>query len=491
MIEILGKIANGKFPSPRSINKDLEKSLESICLKSLEYNEKNRYASAKIFSEDIYFYLQNKKTQSEKYYTKKKIQTLCMLAIIIPCILLGGYFTLVSIKKRNIAKDKSLHQKDITSILKTLENKKYTRENIKQFQRSLKKQMQSLNSRTSTYQVVYELLIDYFTIWRLRLEEKYTEAKLPFYACFEKLNKKETRHKKEILRIKNAFIHLYYELHFITKDYDKIIELKNKNLSNKRHRFYYAYSLYKTGNIQKSIEKLGTLGTPEALYHKGHIYYLQRQYAKALTTYKSLLQHSQKYYFTPQLQFEYCASYLQVHKHFESEQDKQEVRKFLIELKGESLLWGEKKQKQYKKALAKLYLRTKQYKKVLAVTKNIAKFRDEDLYYIRGEAFFYLRKYEKTQQDFTTALKINPNKVGPFHIRIKTLFELDTPWYLHDYQNVLFTLVAKSGIIKLNLFQKQFHTLHKQYGKIRKENSIKQFDSLYKKLRMLIRKKDS
>ena len=101
------RIANGIFPKPRSINKEIPKSLEGIVIKSMAMEPNNRYHSARELSEDIKRWISDEsvigyhESTIEKIlrWKRKNVALVGFLLVFLVCgLIVGIWFSYIVIK---------------------------------------------------------------------------------------------------------------------------------------------------------------------------------------------------------------------------------------------------------------------------------------------------------------------------------------------------------------------------------------------------------
>ncbi len=73
VVSVLKSVIAGSFPSPRSWNKDVPKSLESICIKAMAREPKMRYANVRELAEDVERFLADEPVSSMKESAISKV----------------------------------------------------------------------------------------------------------------------------------------------------------------------------------------------------------------------------------------------------------------------------------------------------------------------------------------------------------------------------------------------------------------------------------
>lgn len=446
-IEILGKIARGKFVSPRAIKKEISKALEHICLKSIEYKPEKRYKTAKSFALDISLYLSNKKTKSSAYYRKRMVLFSLKMMTLIAIMIFSLYF-FYNNKQEEILE----HSEYMTKMFHRIAN----RHNINQ--KEIQKEWKNFSIKKKSFHAIlqyashlsggYHFLDNYYLVCNYIFREEYQNAIVQL-AQLEILFKNLggiSFHKR---KIHNALVRLAVLLDFKMKEYEKVIKYRSDIFYQQDFKMMQGYSYYKLQQFQKAYTIFAPFKTAKAYYYKGNIDVLQKRYGAAIKNYEMALELDTK--IQHQIKLRYCSAYL----HCNKKNIRNEIRKKKVSIYlKKDLAKVYKEKKEYRAVLALFYVKlaqnannniTRKYaRKAIQILREIKKTdRDGDLFDLQGIAYFLDKNYTKAQEYFTKAIKLNPNKIQSIDIRVKTLFYSNTPWYLHDYENYIFMIMLK------------------------------------------------
>ena len=441
-LEILSQLIELKCPPvPTSINAEIPKDLENICLKALAYSKKHRYSSANLLGNDIQNYLDGKKIHASGFRWKRKGVSLAKKLSIAICLVLVAFLSIFLSQEEEKKKPKS-KQEIIQEKYKIIQ-KRYkklvklpSKEVYAQF-KGLRDILKSIPNKGT----------EKFHLWKEKIY-------LCLFQCAFDLKKYEEvcEHAKWIRDQKSIEWKLSIAQYHIKQE-------QGKGLAADLKKFYNTKYAGKT------------------LYHQICIHFQKGEFEKA----RKHLNEVKKYFFTlsPENQKEISlySCYIEL-EDVNSKWDLKKIRNYLLYLPEEKNLMIEEAKARLKWEEMKILKNEVEKKKIaqeiIATITRYFKLAEEgytsnkrrgELCRIRAQAYKYCQKPNLAMADFDDACKLCPERLDLPIFRLNLISQYAHPG--KDYFLEFIDLLLNSTKIPPELFQKEFSELAKFCSKLK------------------------
>ena len=445
---------------PRKIRSDIPKGVERICLKALQKKKKDRYASARLFAEDIRNYLDGKSTLASRFYRDR-----CMLhaaqaffLLCVACTASWGIFQGVLFwRERESASFESGYEKG-----KTTQSVERAYIELSKAADWLEKKKPRLDRKKYSFwkrKIMLALAENYDAQGQKNALENPEIARIYFSRALEILHefpeeKEDQDYGKWRKKAALGLLQVSFRLH----DYRNAYETGTREnigddpeaewmIAVSAYRCEEESALERFHALQQKMESMGNHEKQvHSLYYQGLIWLAYEDYKKARSFFENalkLLKHDVKTDFAARLSLHYAATLLvDVDRSF-TEQEFESIQKKL-----ENVEESAKNSFLYKETSARWLMAkaAKQQREGASLEesslKEAVRLMDDCIheepekaysYYLRAKAFYSLKQYEKALSDVEEASFLEPSNLHFLVLWLSIFGEYGEPEEFQSY----------------------------------------------------------